>query len=96
MLGLGTLGILLNIFSVCFFIKQRTHRTFHRYVRILMLGVGTLGILLNVFSVCFFIRQRSHRTFQGYARILMLGVGALGILQCTPNPSYSSALSTSN
>jgi hypothetical protein len=31
MLGVGTLGILLNIFSICFFIRQRTHRTFHRY-----------------------------------------------------------------
>ena len=30
MLGVGTLGILLNIFSICFFIRQRTHRTFHR------------------------------------------------------------------
>jgi hypothetical protein len=30
MLGVGTMGILLNIFSICFFIRQRTHRTFHR------------------------------------------------------------------
>ncbi len=87
MLGVGTLGILLNIFSICFFIRQHTHRTFHRNSWIIMLGVGTLGILLNIFSICFFIRQRTHRTFQVYARILMLGVGALGILQCTPNPS---------
>jgi Co/Zn/Cd efflux system component len=31
MFGVGSMGILLNIFSICFFLRQRTHRTFHRY-----------------------------------------------------------------
>jgi hypothetical protein len=30
MMLVGSFGVLLNIFAVCFFIRQRSQRTFHR------------------------------------------------------------------
>ena len=57
MMTVGIFGILLNIFAVCFFIRQRSQRTFHRWVH------KGQDILLNIFAICFFIRQRSQRTF---------------------------------
>ena len=30
-LVVGLFGVILNLFSICFFVRQRTQRTFHRY-----------------------------------------------------------------